>query len=60
MVKTAPQIILLADSNKFRALAFCDVCDLNQLAAVVTDKGISSDQRDKMEKLGPELTISQN
>ena len=51
---------LLNVTNKFRALAFCDVCDLNQLAAVVTDKGISSDQRDKMEKIGPELTIAQN
>jgi len=60
MVETARRIILLADSNKFGAPAFCDVCDLDQLDAVVTDKGISSDQRDKMEKLGLELTIAQN
>ncbi|MCK4829012.1 hypothetical protein KA005_75515, partial [bacterium] len=41
MVETARRTILLANLNKFGAPAFCDVCDPDQLDAVVTDKGIS-------------------
>ena len=35
--KAARRVILLADSTKFRLPAFCTICDLGEIDALVTD-----------------------
>jgi DeoR/GlpR family transcriptional regulator of sugar metabolism len=40
MIRSANESILLCDSTKFGTTAFAKVCELSDLSAVVTDKGV--------------------
>lgn len=37
MIRAARRVVLLADSTKFRAPAFCTICDLGEIDVLVTD-----------------------
>lgn len=39
MIKAARRVVLLADSTKFKHPAFCTICDLKEIDALVTDDG---------------------
>lgn len=38
MIKAARRVVLLADSSKFQLPAFCTICDLSEVHALVTDE----------------------
>lgn len=39
MIGAAHRVVLLADSSKFRVAAFCTICDLAAIDALITDDG---------------------
>lgn len=43
MIVSARRTILLADSTKFTAPAFCTLCDASEMHEIITDAGISPD-----------------
>jgi DeoR family transcriptional regulator of aga operon len=45
MIDSATVAIVLADSSKFRHLAFCDVASLSEIDSIVTDSSITEEDR---------------
>ncbi|RVG07694.1 DeoR/GlpR transcriptional regulator [Sinorhizobium meliloti] len=43
MIASARRTILLVDSSKFTAPAFCTLCDVSQMHEIITDTGIEAD-----------------
>lgn len=46
MIRAADRVILLADSSKFNKTGFAKVCNLMDLDMIITDSGISSENRE--------------
>lgn len=46
MIRSATQVILLADSTKFQIQGFAKVCELSELDYVITDQGITPEQKE--------------
>lgn len=57
MILSAQKIIVLADSSKFGKKSFAKICNLDQIHELITDKGISSTIKKKMEEKGVKVTI---
>lgn len=58
MIKSAPKVVLLADSSKFDVCGFAKICDLSQIDSVITDQGIRSDTKEMISNIIPgELII---
>lgn len=57
MIKAARRVVLLADSSKFRAPAFCTICDLAEISALVTDDRVDPAAAEAARELGIAITV---
>lgn len=57
MLASAQKTIVLADSSKFGKKSFAKICDLSAVDEIITDKGISSSMKEKIEDKGVKVTI---
>ncbi|MFC0606008.1 DeoR/GlpR family DNA-binding transcription regulator [Winogradskyella pulchriflava] len=57
MLKAAQKIIVLADSSKFGKKSFARICDLSRVHEIITDNGVSSSIRKKLEERDIKVTI---
>ncbi len=58
MIQAARRTILLADSSKFQAPAFCTFCDLSAIDEVITDDGATPEQLSVIRSLNIKVTIA--
>ena len=58
MIESAARVILLADSSKFTHPAFCDVCGLDRIHAIITDSGLDEKNRALVREAGVELILA--
>jgi DeoR/GlpR family transcriptional regulator of sugar metabolism len=58
MIRSARRTIVLADSAKFQAPAFCTFATLSQIAEVITDDGIDADVAASLRTGGTVLSIA--
>jgi DeoR/GlpR family transcriptional regulator of sugar metabolism len=56
-MRAARQTILLADSGKFQPRSFCEVCNVNALAEIITDDGLSPDLQQILRRSEVKLTL---
>ena len=45
MIDSAARVVLLANSSKFQYPAFCDVCPVERMDAVISDSGLTAEHR---------------
>jgi DeoR family transcriptional regulator of aga operon len=58
MIQAARQVILLADSSKWRKVGFAKVARLASLSTIVTDTGLPDDARAAIQRMGIELILA--
>lgn len=58
MLNAAQKVIVLADSSKFGKKSFARICDLSKVDEIITDKGISTIIRKKLEEKEIKVTIA--
>lgn len=58
MMRQAQEVVLLADSGKFGQQALARLCGLDEIDVVVTDDGISTEQRKLIERAGCRLIVA--
>ncbi len=58
MIASANRAVLLTDSSKFETAALLTVCQAADLAAVVTDAGVSNERRRALEAAGVEVIVA--
>jgi DeoR family fructose operon transcriptional repressor len=58
MIRSARKVILLADSSKFGKTTLTHVADAHDIHVVVTDEGISDEDRIWLERLGIQVRIA--
>jgi DeoR family transcriptional regulator of aga operon len=58
MIEISREVILLADSSKFKKRSFAFICPLNRIHKVITDEKISDDDRKRLLDAGIELLIA--
>jgi len=58
MIRSARQIVLVADSTKFGEISVTHFAGLDQVDTIVTDNGISAEHREALLDLGIELIIA--
>lgn len=58
LIKSASQVILLADSSKFGRRGFGRICALEDVDILVTDAGLDDEVRHKIEALGVTVKIA--
>lgn len=56
MVDAARQVVLLADSSKFRETSFREVCGVERMARLITDDRLGARERKALEKAGVAVT----
>jgi DeoR/GlpR family transcriptional regulator of sugar metabolism len=59
MMQQSQQVVLLVDSTKFGQQALVKLCDMGEIDVVVTDAGISADDRAAVKAAGCELMITE-
>ena len=59
LIERAEQIVLLVDSSKFRGPSGNVVCGLEEIDIVITDSGVTDDERRIVEKAGVQLIIAE-
>jgi len=57
MLDSAQKVIVLADSTKFGKKSFAKICSVSDINEVITDKGISTSTKNKLEERGVKVTI---
>ncbi|TXD85215.1 DeoR/GlpR transcriptional regulator [Subsaximicrobium wynnwilliamsii] len=57
MMKSAQKVIVLADSSKFGKKSFARIADLSEVHEIITDRGISSLIKKKLEEKEIKVTI---
>ena len=57
MIEIADRVVLLADSSKFGAQAFARVAGLDEVDAIVTDRGLSAETEEGLKELGIDTRI---
>lgn len=57
ILRSSLQKILVADSSKFGAVRPAYFCDLSEISAIVTDKGLSQEWRERITELGIALHL---
>lgn len=57
MLASAQRTIVLADSSKFGKKSFAKICDISDINEIITDSGISSFNKKKLEEKGVKVTI---
>jgi DeoR family deoxyribose operon repressor len=58
MIRSARQIIVVADSSKFGKISVAHFAGLGEVHTVITDEGISAEYRKILEEMGIELIIA--
>lgn len=58
MMKSASQVIVLADSSKFGRLGFGRICKLEDIDVLITDDGLDDEVRKSIESLGVVVKIA--
>ena len=59
LIGQADELIVLADSSKFSGRSSLILCELNRIAAVVTDSGIRDEHRQMLETAGVRLIVAE-
>jgi DeoR family ulaG and ulaABCDEF operon transcriptional repressor len=57
LIGQAEELVLLADSSKFSGRSSLILCGLDRISAVITDSGISDDDRHMLETAGIAVTV---
>ena len=58
MMEHAQQVVLLADASKFGQQALAQLCRLDAIDVVVTDRSLSDEHRDQVRSAGCELIVA--
>lgn len=58
MIEISKEVILLADSSKFSKRSFAYICAVSEINKVITDAGISDDDRKRLQDTGVEVIIA--
>lgn len=58
LMKSANSCRLLVDSSKFRPRVFMTVCDITELAEIITDEGAPHEELERIRSAGIKLTIA--
>jgi DeoR family transcriptional regulator of aga operon len=58
MIEISKEVILLADSSKFKKRSFAFICHINQIDKVITDDKILEDDRKRLLDAGVEVIIA--
>ncbi|MBQ0081015.1 MAG: DeoR/GlpR transcriptional regulator [Alistipes sp.] len=58
MIQAATQIVVLADSTKFRRRGFCNICSMKDIDILITDDGLDEKAREEIQSLGIKLIIA--
>lgn len=58
MIEVSNETILLTDSSKFGKKSFAFICGLENISKVVSDKGLSSEDKKRLEESGIEVYIA--
>ncbi|MGQ9474079.1 MAG: DeoR/GlpR family DNA-binding transcription regulator [Candidatus Caldatribacteriaceae bacterium] len=56
MVSSAQEIVLVAESRKFREVAFFRICELQKIQRIFTDDGLDSTLSEKLKSWGIQIT----
>jgi DeoR family transcriptional regulator of aga operon len=57
MIDAARQVVLLADSSKFKETSFREVCGVERMARLITDDRLGARARKALEKAGVAVTV---
>lgn len=57
MLASAQKVIVLADSTKFGKKSFAKICEVSDINEIITDSGISTSNKKKLEDKGVKVTI---
>lgn len=57
MLASAQKVIVLADSTKFGKKSFAKICEVSDINEIITDSGISTSNKKKLEAKGVKVTI---
>jgi len=58
MIEISKEVIVITDSSKFQRRGFALIAPVNKISTVVTDKGISPENKSKLENLGVNVIIA--
>lgn len=58
MIEVSKEVILLADSSKFKKRSFAFICEINQIDKVITDNKIPDDDKKRLLDAGVEVIIA--
>ena len=58
LIGQAEELVVLADSSKFAGRSSLILCELNKIAAVITDSGIRDEDRQMLETAGVRLIVA--
>lgn len=58
MIEIAKEVILVTDSSKFNRRSLAFICPVNTIDIVITDAGISADDRIRLENAGVKVIIA--
>jgi DeoR family transcriptional regulator of aga operon len=58
MIEVAREVIVVADSSKFLRKSLAFICKLDRIDTVITDSGISADDKKRLEDAGIKVIIA--
>ena len=58
MIEIANEVILLADSSKFKKKSFAFICTVDKINVVITDDKISEDDHRRLQEAGVRVIIA--
>jgi DeoR family transcriptional regulator of aga operon len=58
MINVAKKTIVVSDSRKFQRRRFAFICPINRINVVITDSGITGEDKDRLAKNGVEIVIT--
>lgn len=58
MIKSAKKVVAVFDSSKFERRSFAFIADIDKLDTVVTDEGITKEEKDFLESRGVDVLIA--
>jgi DeoR family transcriptional regulator of aga operon len=59
-MRSATSSRLLVDASKFRPRVFMTVCDMSEIAEVITDEGAPQEELERIRSAGVKLVIAKN
>jgi DeoR family transcriptional regulator of aga operon len=58
MIEMARKVVVVADSSKFKKRGFAFIAPINKVHTLITDKGIPSAEKLKLEGIGVQVIIA--